>query len=93
MKKIFKSSTSLANYEFRNANGKFGKRKINTSLKIVQESAKIPEVYKDEYELLITYKNLMDAKDHKNKIKKEKRVEAFFLVVKVTKVAIFYAYF
>lgn len=71
MEEIFKSSTSLANYELRNANGKFGKSKINTSLKIAQESAKIPEVYKDEYELLISYKDLMDKKDEKNKVQKE----------------------
>lgn len=75
MEEIFKSSTSLANYELRNANGKFGKGKINTSLKIAQESAKIPEVYKDEYELLISYKDLIDKKDEKNKVQKE-RVKA-----------------
>lgn len=72
MEEIFKSSTSLANYELRNANGKFGKGKMNTGLKIAQESAKIPEVYKDEYELLISYKDLMDKKDEKNKIQKER---------------------
>lgn len=71
MEEIFKSSTSLANYELRNANGKFGKGKINASLKLAQESAKIPEVYKDEYELLISYKDLMDKKDEKNKVQKE----------------------
>lgn len=75
MEEIFKSSNNLANYELRNANGKFGKGKINTSLKIAQESAKIPEVYKDEYELLTSYKDLMDTKDEKNKEQKE-RLEA-----------------
>lgn len=71
MEVIFKSSTSLANYELRNANGKFGKGKINASLKLAKESAKIPEVYKDEYELLNSYKDLMDKKDDKNKAQKE----------------------
>lgn len=72
MEKIFKSSTSLARYELRNANGKFGKGKINASLRLAQESAQIPEVYKDEYELLTSYKNLMDTKDEKNKEQKER---------------------
>lgn len=71
MEKIFKASPSLAHYELRNANGKFGKGKINASLKLAQESAKIPEVYKDEYELLTNYKDLMETKDDKNKVQKE----------------------
>ncbi|MGO3752015.1 MAG: N-6 DNA methylase [Peptoniphilaceae bacterium] len=72
MEEIFKSSTRLANYELRNANGKFGKGKINASLKLAQESAKIPEVYKDEYDLLTSYKDLLDTKDEKNKEQKER---------------------
>ncbi|MGF0040288.1 N-6 DNA methylase [Peptoniphilaceae bacterium SGI.131] len=71
MEEIFKLAPSLTNYELRNANGKFGKGKINASLKIAQESAKIPEVYKDEYELLTSYKDLMEKKDEKNKGQKE----------------------
>lgn len=71
MEEIFKSSPSLANYELRNANGKFGRGKIKTSLKLAQEFAKIPEVYKDEYEILISYKDLIDKKDEKNKGQKE----------------------
>lgn len=71
MEEIFKAAPSLNHYELRNANGKFGKGKINKSLKLAQETAEIPEVYKDEYELLTSYKDLMDKKDEKNKVKKE----------------------
>ncbi|WP_281529513.1 N-6 DNA methylase [Campylobacter hominis] len=71
MEEIFKSSSSLANYELRNANGKFGKGKIDKSLKLAQESAKIPEVYKDEYEILTSYKDLMDKKDERVKAQKD----------------------
>ena len=62
---------SLTNYELRNTNGKFGKRKIEESLKLAQKTAKIPEDYKDEYELLTGYKDLMDTKDKKNEGQKE----------------------
>lgn len=44
MEKIFALSSNLKTYELRNANGKFGKSKINTSLKLAQELATIPEV-------------------------------------------------
>lgn len=71
IEEIFKVSHSLTHYDLRNSNGKFGKGKINTSLKLAQESAIIPEVYKEEYELLIRYKDLMDKKDEKNRIQKE----------------------
>ncbi|MGX7092203.1 N-6 DNA methylase [Hutsoniella sourekii] len=72
MEGIFDSSSNLKNYELRNANGKFGKGKINTAIKLAQVEAQIPENYKDEYELLISYKDMMDRKDEKNKVLKEK---------------------
>lgn len=71
MEEIFKVAPSLTNYELRNTNGKFGKRKIEESLKLAQKTAKIPEDYKDEYELLTGYKDLMDTKDKKNEGQKE----------------------
>lgn len=72
MEVIYEESPDLENYELRNKNGKFGKGKIQSALKIAQENAEIPKIYEEEYELLITYKSLMDGKDEKNKAVKEK---------------------
>lgn len=72
MEEIFSSTPSLKAYDLRNKNGKFGKNKIKAAIKQAQANAKMPEIYKEEYDLLNSYKDLMTAKDEKNDAIKEK---------------------
>ena len=75
MEEIFASAPNLKAYELRNKNGKFGKNKIKAAIKESQANAKMPEIYKEEYDLLNYYKDLMTAKDAKNDAIKEKIVD------------------
>ena len=72
MENIYSTYADLEKFELRNANGKFGKSKINSAIKVAQQEAEIPEFYQEEYEILCEYKELMDKKDSKNKILKKK---------------------
>lgn len=66
MEEIFASAPNLKTYGLRNKNGKFGKNKIKAAIKEAQVNAKMPEIYKEEYDILNYYKDLMTAKDAKN---------------------------
>lgn len=75
MEKIYSSNSKLQDYDIKNKNGSFGKAKLNKALKEAIEKAEIPEIYQEEYELLLKYQALMNDKDDKNKALKEKNLE------------------
>ncbi len=79
--KFVKTQTTLGKYELRNKNGKLGKGKINTAIKLAKEEAKVPEEYLEEYDLLIKYRDKLNTLDEVNQKFKEKTNE---LDVKVT---------
>ena len=63
------------NYTIRNKNGSFGKAKLKAALKQAIDCAKMPEVYRDEYEMLITYSQKSSKLDEMNKAYKTARNE------------------
>ncbi len=67
MEEIVKSTPELVNFEIRNKNGSFGKAKLKASLKQAIENAKMPEIYQDEYNLLIAYSRKASELDEMNK--------------------------
>lgn len=81
MKKIFAQSPSLSAYELRNKNGKFGKGKIKTSLKEAQEQAQLPEIYQEEYDILLDYQALLDQQAEAEKSLKEKNAQLDEIVI------------
>ncbi|WP_375168367.1 N-6 DNA methylase [Sneathia vaginalis] len=62
----------IANYDIRNKNGKLGKQKISTAIKLAKKAATIPEDYIDEYTLLIAYQEKVNQLDKINKVIKDK---------------------
>lgn len=73
MERIVKSTAELNNFTIRNKNGSFGKAKLKAALKQAIDCAKIPEVYRDEYELLIAYSQKSSKLDEINKAYKVAR--------------------
>lgn len=73
MEKIVKNNTDLNNYTIRNKNGSFGKAKLKAALKQAIDCAEMPEVYQDEYELLIAYSQKSSKLDEMNKAYKDAR--------------------
>ncbi|NRG25598.1 N-6 DNA methylase [Bacillus circulans] len=71
MEKIVKANSELKVYELRNKNGSFGKAKLRKALKEANENAVMPELYKDEYNALLTYQAKMTDKEEADKAMKE----------------------
>ena len=63
---------NIANYDVRNKDGKLGRQKISTAIKLAKETATIPEDYIEEYTLLIAYQEKVNQLDKNNKAVKEK---------------------
>lgn len=67
--------SNIANYDIRNKDGKLGKQKIITAIKLAKETATIPEDYIEEYTLLIFYQEKVNQLDKNNKAIKDKTSE------------------
>ena len=63
MEQIVKEFPAIENYGIRNKNGSFAKAKIKAAIKSATESAQLPEIYRDEYEALIAYRDKQEASD------------------------------
>lgn len=64
--------SNIANYDVRNKDGKLGKQKISTAIKLAKETATIPEDYIEEYTLLLAYQEKVNQLDKNNKAIKDK---------------------
>lgn len=73
--KFVKTKSILEKYELRNKNGKLGKGKINAAIKLAKEEAELPAEYIEEYDLLIKYREKLNALDEVNQQLKEKTSE------------------
>jgi len=70
--KFVLENNNLNKYELHNKNGKLGKGKIKNAIKEARANAELPISYQDEYEALISYKNLVDELDiQENEIKEK----------------------
>ncbi len=67
--------SNIANYDVRNKDGKLGKQKISTAIKLAKETGTIPEDYMEEYTLLIAYQEKVNQLDKNNKAIKDKTSE------------------
>lgn len=65
--------SELAKFDIRNKNGSFGKAKLKSALKTAADSAVVPEIYKDEYNVLAAYAAKSAEKDESDKAWKEAR--------------------
>lgn len=73
MEEIARNNPKLNEYDIRNKNGLIGIGKLKTALKEALTDAKIPEIYADEYNLLITYQEKLKEKEDNNKSYKLER--------------------
>lgn len=73
METIIREMPELAEYDIRNKNGTFGKAKLKAALKLAADSAVVPEIYKDEYDALLSYQAKSTEKDEADKAWKEAR--------------------
>lgn len=81
MEKVVNSNGELANYEFRNKNGTFGKAKIKSALKEAADNAVLPEIYTDEYNALLAYQTKLSEKEEADKAVKESQKKLDELVL------------
>ena len=63
MEKVAQEAPSIETFGIRNKNGTFAKAKIKAALKSAMEAATLPEIYQDEYDALIAYRDKLDASD------------------------------
>ncbi len=61
--KIIRETPTVENYDIRNKNGTLAKAKLKAALKSATAEAVLPEVYRDEYEALLTYQGKLDEYD------------------------------
>ncbi len=73
MEMLIRDMPNLAEFDIRNKNRSFGKAKLKAALKLAQESAVVPEIYKDEYYALLAYAARQSEKDEVDKALKEAR--------------------
>jgi len=71
MEVLVSKTPELANFDIRNKNGTFGKAKLKAALKLVMDSAVVPEIYKEEYNALLAYQAKMIEKEETDKAIKE----------------------
>ena len=81
IEQLIAANSNLDKYQLKNKNGTYGKAKITTALKEAFANAVLPEVYKEEYEALLSYQLLLNKKDEINKDIKEARGKLDELVV------------
>ena len=67
MEKTISDNPKLNEYDIRTKNGSIGKTKLKAAMKIAAESAVIPEIYKDEYNALISYAEKTAEKEEADK--------------------------
>ena len=60
---IIQKTSTVENYGIRNKNGTLAKSKLKAALKAAAAEAMLPEVYRDEYEALMTYQGKLDEYD------------------------------
>lgn len=75
METLLLEMPELSKFNIRNKNGTFGKAKLKSALKVASESASVPDIYQDEYNILINYSNKLSAMDALNKTYKDARKE------------------
>lgn len=63
MEALIREIPELGEFDIRNKNGTFGKAKLKTALKVAAESAVVPEIYAEEYAVLIAYADKCAEKD------------------------------
>lgn len=73
METLIREMPELAEFDIRNKNGTFGKAKLKAALKAAADSAGVPEIYKDEYDVLTAYAAKSAEKDEADKAWKEAR--------------------
>lgn len=61
--KVIRETPTVENYDIRNKNGTLAKAKLKVALKTATAEAALPEVYRDEYEALLTYQGKLDEYD------------------------------
>lgn len=82
MEDIISGISELSEYDIRNKNGTFGKAKLKAALKLAADSALVPDIYKEEYDALMTYATKLAEKDEADKVLKgarsdlDKKIEA-----------------
>ena len=80
MEDVLASHPEIDDEALRNKNGTFGKAKLKAALKEAEQNAPVPEIYLDEYNALISYRDRLALKDDAEKVAKEKRKELDVLV-------------
>lgn len=80
MEGVLASHPEINDEVLRNKNGTFGKTKLKAALKEAEQNAPVPEIYLDEYNALISYRDRLTLKDDAEKVAKEKRKELDALV-------------
>lgn len=73
MDSVITANAELLNYELKNKNGTFGKKKLTDALKLAISRATVPEIYADEYNALIAYQVKLSEKEETDKIIKEEQ--------------------
>lgn len=73
MEALIREVPELAEFDIRNKNGTFRKAKLKAALKAAADSAVMPEIYKDEYDVLTAYAAKSAEKDEADKAWKEAR--------------------
>lgn len=81
MEKIISEMPELEIYELRNKNGKIGKAKLQSAVKVASQEAKVPELFIDEYNALIKYHTKLDEKEAVDKEIKTARAKLDDLIV------------
>lgn len=61
--RIARETPSIETFGLRNKNGTFAKSKIKAALKAATDAAALPEIYQEEYDALIAYRDQQDASD------------------------------
>lgn len=61
--KVIREMSDVENYGIRNKNGTLTKSKLNAALKAAAVDAKLPEVYREEYDALLAYQGKLDEYD------------------------------
>lgn len=81
LEQIIKSTPSVEQYGIRNKKGTLAKAKLKAALKTAIDNAVLPESYRDEYDVLVSYQeklNTQDALGKKSKVA-QKELDALVL--------------
>lgn len=61
--KVIRETPAVENYGIRNKNGALSKTKLSAALKAAAADAGLPDVYKEEYDVLLAYQGKLDEYD------------------------------